>query len=171
MIWLSVGIEVCLIGFVIVEWVLSKKKQKPEWPSEQKEDRIIRILWPAGGRLARILAGSVKKREKNQIYLILNQLTAEGDGEKLFQRYQQKRWSMILGVVILFLALWSGQQIFSGQEEGLIDVVQERPAYGEGDEKEKVIAVLEGETSVRFRFKFLNRLSQKEQRKKSCSRE
>lgn len=148
MIWLSVGIEVCLIGFVIVEWILSQKKQKPEWSSEQKEDRIIRILWPAGGRLARILAGSDKKREKNQIYQILNQLTAEGEGEILFQRYQQKRWSMILGVLILFFALWSGQQIFSSQEEGLIDIVQERPAYGEGDEKEKVIAVLEGETPV-----------------------
>lgn len=144
MVWLGIGVELILVGMIIV---LGRK--------ERKNGRMdltgnLHLLQIAGKHVAKWLEPATIQKERNQIYQIVCKLAGEEEGEKLFQKYRQKRWSMILSIVLLI----NGGLIFGGmlprqQEVEVFSIEQKRPDYGEGDINEQVTVILSGEKNAK----------------------
>ena len=66
MIWLSVGIEVCLIGFVIVEWVLSKKNRSQNGPPNRKKTGLSVSYGRRGDGWQESWQGQLKREKKTK---------------------------------------------------------------------------------------------------------
>lgn len=144
MVWLGIGVELILVGMIIV---LGRK--------ERKNGRMdltgnLHLLQIAGKHVAKWLEPATIQKERNQIYQIVCKLAGEEEGEKLFQKYRQKRWSMILSIILLI----NGGLIFGGmlprqQEVEVFSIEQKRPDYGEGDINEQVTVILSGEKNAK----------------------
>lgn len=151
MIWVCISVELILVSWILAAWIQEKKKGGCK---EKKKGWTV-ILQPAGGRIARWFQPSEAKREKSQIYQIISRLAGEKEGKELFYRYRQKRWSMILGIVVLVNGLWVGQSLLENEEAVLLANEQTRPEYGEGDKREQVTVMLDGDETVQTTLSIL----------------
>ena len=140
MIWFGIGLELVLVGIILVIWWREKRRGLLD-----EKDRL-HLLQIAGRYIAEWIQLPTAKREKNQIYQIVCRLAGEEEGKEMFRKYRQKRWSVILGTVLLFNAFLIGKGILLDQQEEVVFATeQSRPEYGEGDVKEEVTVILNGE--------------------------
>ena len=144
MVWLGIGVELILFGMIIV---LGQKERKSGRMDQTDNFHLLQI---AGKYVAKWLEPAAIRKERNQIYQIVCKLAGEEEGEKLFRKYRQKRWSMILGIVLVI----NGGLIFRGvlprqQEVEVFSSEQKRPDYGEGDINEQVTVILSGEKNAK----------------------
>lgn len=144
MVWLGIGVELILFGMIIV---LGQKERKSGRMDQTDNFHLLQI---AGKYVAKWLEPAAIRKERNQIYQIVCKLAGEEEGEKLFQKYRQKRWSMILSIVLVI----NGGLIFGGmlprqQEVEVFSIEQKRPDYGEGDINEQVTVILSGEKNAK----------------------
>ena len=149
MVWLGIGVELILFGMIIV---LGQKERKSGRMDQTDNFHLLQI---AGKYVAKWFEPAAIRKERNQIYQIVCKLAGEEEGEKLFRKYRQKRWSMILGIVLVI----NGGLIFRGvlprqQEVEVFSSEQKRPDYGEGDINEQVTVILSGEKEFEKRFVF-----------------
>ncbi len=140
MVWLGIGLELLLIGIILIIGWIERRKGFTE------QVGILHLLQIAGKYAARCLEPTTVRKEKNQIYQIVCKLAGPEEGEDLFRKYRQKRWSMILCIVLLLNGVLIFQAILPDQKEAEIyGVERQRPDYGEGDINEKVTVILNGE--------------------------
>ncbi len=139
MVWLGISLELLLGGAMLIIGWKEKQKGLLKWPYG------VALLRAAGKYIANWREPTKAQKEKNQIYQIVCKLSGEEEGEKLFQKYRQKRWSLILGIVMLINSVLVGQSLLLGQQEReMFDFQQRRPDYGEGDINEQVTVILSG---------------------------
>ncbi len=162
MIWLGIGFELLLVGMIlIVAW------------KEKRKGLLNRLFGPhllqtAGKYIAEHLEPSANRREKNEIYQIVCKLAGEEEGVKLFRKYRQKRWSMIVGIVLLVNGVLVAQGLLLDQQEAVFEATQQRPGYGEGDIDEQVTVILNGKEQTESTISI--RIPQKEISKEEARR-
>ena len=99
MVWISIGIELIIIGLVLSGYFKEKEKGHFIW---NQKSSLLRI---AGKQIVSILPYSGRRQEKNQMYQVVCKLEGEQGGEEAFLEYRQKRWGLILGVLLCILYL------------------------------------------------------------------
>ena len=63
---------------------------------------------------------------------------------------------MLIGVILLCNAVWAGWQLWLKTEPQRLDLVQVRPSYGEGDQRQQVTVIVDGlESQVQETFSLL----------------
>ena len=139
MVWISIGIELIIIGLVLSGYFKEKEKGHFIW---NQKSSLLRI---AGKQIVSILPYSGRRQEKNQMYQVVCKLEGEKGGEEAFLEYRQKRWGLILGVLLLINTIWLLQYIQPVEEKKVIASRQDRPEYGQGDRTQQVMVILEGE--------------------------
>lgn len=139
MIVISIITELLLLLFVI----LMQQRHKNTLETGE-ESFLFRLLLPAGKAISEWVPYTERRMQRHHIYAALCQLTDEVQAKRLYLRYQYKRWSLLLAVLMLCNGMGIGLQLRQYGESESLSPVQERPSYGEGDENEEVILVLEG---------------------------
>ncbi len=143
MVWFGIGLEVLMVGTIII---LGCKERRNGFTDQVGSFHLLQM---AGKYIAKWLEPTATRKEKNQIYQIVCKLAGEEEGEKLFQKYRQKRWSLILGVGLLVNGVLIVQGITSNQKAlEVFGFEQQRPDYGEGDINEQVTVILSGEENA-----------------------
>ena len=139
MIWISIGVEVILVGWVFLN-LLKRKKGG----TENKKENVSLMLM-VGSQIANVLPVSVKKRDKTQVYQIMCQIAGEEEGKKIFLNYRQKRWGRIFGIVLLVNTICLLQGLEPSKTDTVLENHQDRPEYGQGTRSQQVTVILEGE--------------------------
>ena len=143
MIWLSVGAELIIIGLVVAGYFKEKKKE------DQEDSWKNGVLRKAGAQIVSMLPNSKIRQEKNQIYQVLCKLIGEEESKTVFLEYRQKRWGLILGVMLLMNTTWLMLMISPDNTEVLFEIRQDRPEYGQGDQSRQVMVILDGEEKTK----------------------
>lgn len=143
MIWLSVGAELIIIGLVVAGYFKEKKKE------DQEDNWKNGVLRKAGAQIVSMLPNSKIRQEKNQIYQVLCKLIGEEESKTVFLEYRQKRWGLVLGVMLLMNTTWLMLMISPDNTEVLFEIRQDRPEYGQGDQSRQVMVILDGEEKTK----------------------
>ena len=129
-----------LAAFITILYV----KRKPEAVGTESS-KLMKVLLPAGMFLAgRIPEGrSQKDRQiRQKLWQIQGQSEEETDRAVLW--YRAKRWSLILGTLLICLLLFSAEQMAERMENKGTALIFKRPVYGEGDQKESLRMAIDG---------------------------
>lgn len=114
-------------------------KRKPDRSEETESSKLMQFLMPAGLLLAqKIPAGKSKKEQEIRRKLSQIQTVPEDEIEQSLLIYRAKRWSLVLGTLLLCLLLFSAEQLAEKAERKKAALTFKRPAYGEGDQKESL---------------------------------
>lgn len=149
MIWINLVIELFLLGFILGAWVREKRKNvKNLLADKQQESLWFRILLPAGRLMERWWPASKQKKERSSMYQVIDQLSEGTEGDQAYEVYRWKRWALVIGLLAVCNSLWTGRQLVQGTEAKVFNPIQVRPDYGEGDQREEVTLVLEGNSDT-----------------------
>ncbi len=150
MVVISIGLEMVLLLWTLGEYIAAKRS------GQAFSSLLPQFLWPIGRKLAAWRELPEKKKETHKVYQILTQLTGPEEADTLFYQYRCKRWGMLIGVILLCNAVWAGWQLWLKTEPQRLDLVQVRPSYGEGDQRQQVTVIVDGlESQVQETFSLL----------------
>ena len=139
MLWISIGTEAGLLIWIALE-ALRWRKSRRTVPAE---NAILRILYPAAHRAAQRLMNR-KRAKDSRVYRMMCQLVSEEEADGLYEKYCGKRCAIVLGMMVLCSTCWTGYSLAAANRYESLSAVQNRPAYGEGDEKKQVTLTLVG---------------------------
>ena len=142
MVWISFGAELILVGLFLISFITEKKR------GNTNKKLNVGIFQAVGMRITSKMPISSKKRDKSLIFQIMCTLSGEEAGREVYVSYREKRWGMIIGVVLLINTICLFQMIASNKMEFMLENRQNRPEYGQGARTQQVTVILEGEENA-----------------------